>query len=223
MNSFFPTKYIKITNYYKDTHKGIDFGWSKEYGGPNVDIYAINDGVIYKKEIQEKGGYCLYIKHDDGKVSLYAHLKKDSYRYNIGDRVKRRTVVATMGNTGVVTGNHVHLALYKKLPLKNANLINPLGYLYATSFNIVNAETKKKYNIKYENNDTNDDLKVGDTVLITGNYASSSTATKAENDKLVGSTRSILKIYKGRNYPYQVGNSSGVAGYFKKDSLKKVS
>lgn len=227
MNNIFPTKYIKITNPYSSSHKGVDFGWSPNYGGPNVSIYAINNGVIYKKEVQKKGGYCLYIKHDNGMVSLYAHLKKNSYRYNVGDRVKINDVIATMGNTGVVTGNHVHLSLYKKLPLVNSNKINPLPYLYANNTNIINTNTKNKYHINYENNTTNNTsnnkLNVGDKVLITGSYASASTDKVAKNKKLIGSTRYILKIYDKRNFPYQVGNSTGVSGYFKESSLKKIS
>lgn len=228
MNNIFPTKYIKITNKYSSSHKGVDFGWSSAYGGNNVDILAINDGVIYKTEIQKKGGYCLYIKHDNGMVSLYAHLKKNSYRYKVGTRVSRGSVVATMGGTGVVTGNHVHLSLYKSTVLKDSNKVNPLPYLYANSSNIINPNTKANYKINYEDNSSNpsnptsDDLKVGDKVKIIGKYASSSTSTTAVNKKLIGSTRYILKIYSGRNYPYQVGNSTGVSGYFKASSLQKL-
>ncbi len=229
MNNIFPTKYIKITNNYSSSHKGIDFGWSSSYGGSNVSVFSINDGVVYKTEIQKKGGYCMYIKHDNGMVSLYAHLKKNSYKFKVGDRVNRGSVIANMGGTGVVTGNHVHLSLYKNTNLNDSNKVNPLPYLYANDSNIINSSTKAKYKINYEsnqqssNNNTDNSLKVGDKVQIIGNYASSSTSTKAVNKKLIGATRYILKIYQGRNYPYQVGNTTGVSGYFKANSLKKLS
>jgi hypothetical protein len=68
---------------------------------------------------------------------------------------------------------------------------------------------------------TPQELKVGDTVKITGtgngnSYGTSNTAYG------IGWTRQILKIYNGRPYPYQVGNSSGTTGFYKSSSLQKI-
>ena len=64
-------------------------------------------------------------------------------------------------------------------------------------------------------------LHVGDKVKIigTGNgssYGSSNTAYG------VGWTREILKIYSGRKFPYQVGNSTGTTGFYQESSLEKL-
>ena len=66
-----------------------------------------------------------------------------------------------------------------------------------------------------------DELKVGDKVKITkaGNANSYGTGGKAGG---IGWTRSILKIYTGRKYPYQVGDKTGTTGYYQKDALKKL-
>lgn len=63
-------------------------------------------------------------------------------------------------------------------------------------------------------------LKVGDKVKIigTGNGSSYGTLNTAYG---IGWTRNILKIYNGRPYPYQVGNNSGVTGYYKAEALQK--
>lgn len=63
-------------------------------------------------------------------------------------------------------------------------------------------------------------LKKGDTVKITGtgNANSMGTGKKAYG---IGWTRKILRVYDGRPYPYQVGNSSGTTGFYKESALKK--
>lgn len=65
------------------------------------------------------------------------------------------------------------------------------------------------------------EFKVGDTVKIvsTGNSNSLGTGTNAYG---IGWIRTILKIYKDRPYPYQVGNSKGTTGFYKKGGIKKV-
>ena len=64
-------------------------------------------------------------------------------------------------------------------------------------------------------------LSVGNKVKIigTGNgssYGKSSTAYG------IGWQRQILKIWSGRPYPYQVGNSAGTTGFYKAEALKKL-
>ena len=65
------------------------------------------------------------------------------------------------------------------------------------------------------------DLKVGDKVQIkkTGNANSFGTGRKAYG---IGWRRYILRVYPLRAYPYMVGNSSGVTGFYKAEALKKL-
>ena len=64
------------------------------------------------------------------------------------------------------------------------------------------------------------ELKVGDTVEIigTGNGSSYGDRNTAYG---IGWTRQILRIYTGRPFPYQVGNSTGTTGFYKASSLKR--
>lgn len=64
-------------------------------------------------------------------------------------------------------------------------------------------------------------LQVGDKVKITGtgngsSYGDSNTAYG------IGWERQILKIWSGRPFPYQVGNSTGTTGFYKESSLQKI-
>lgn len=63
-------------------------------------------------------------------------------------------------------------------------------------------------------------LKVGDTIKIigVGNGSSYGTANTAYG---IGWTRKVLKIWEGRKYPYQIGNSSGTTGFYKAEALQK--
>lgn len=63
-------------------------------------------------------------------------------------------------------------------------------------------------------------LSVGDTVEIvgTGNGSSYGTSNTAYG---IGWTRQILKIWDGRSYPYQVGNSTGITGFYRAEALKR--
>lgn len=64
-------------------------------------------------------------------------------------------------------------------------------------------------------------LHVGDKVKIigTGNGASDGSSNTAYG---IGWTREILKIYSGRKFPYQVGNSTGTTGFYPESSLEKI-
>lgn len=76
---------------------------------------------------------------------------------------------------------------------------------------------------KEEKPSINSDLKVGDRVKIIGSYASSSTSSEAIHNKAKGWKRVILKIYDGAEYPYRVGDTTGTTGFFKAESLEKIS
>ena len=64
-------------------------------------------------------------------------------------------------------------------------------------------------------------LQVGDKVKIVsvGNGSSYGNSNTAYG---IGWTRKILNIYKGRPYPYQVGNETGTTGFYKDDALQKL-
>lgn len=66
-----------------------------------------------------------------------------------------------------------------------------------------------------------DPLKVGATVLIKGIGNANSHGTGG-NAYGIGWTRTILKIWPDRAFPYQVGNASGTTGFYKAESLEVI-
>jgi Peptidase family M23 len=78
-------------------HRGIDQG-DRDGNTVDLEIRAPADGVV--TFTGEMGMYelVLFIRHDDGCVSVLAH--HDAHLVNRGDRVKQRQVVAVMGNSG---------------------------------------------------------------------------------------------------------------------------
>lgn len=88
-------------------------------------------------------------------------------------------------------------------------------------YDFENIIKERKLNGFNEENEDVEDLKVGDKVRIigSGNANSYGTGRKAVG---LGWERKILNIYSNREYPYQVGNSTGTTGFYKKESLKKI-
>ncbi|MCP2727642.1 M23 family metallopeptidase [Limnofasciculus baicalensis] len=83
----------------------IDFGCS--IGDP---IVAIQDGVVDRLEFKNDYGNLIKIKHNDGKYSLYAHLKEPS-PLSLGASVSSGQAIGKCGMTGDATGPHLHLEL----------------------------------------------------------------------------------------------------------------
>ena len=144
-----PVNYISFKQGFKNTgynkHYGIDFGW---YGDKhhNQDIMACDDGVVIYNRYQVTGGYCIQIKHDNGMISEYGHLLKNSQRVHEGDKVKKGQVIAKMGKSGMVTGEHLHFALLKSNSKKGiftkSLYVDPARYInvYSNQFEHSNAK-----------------------------------------------------------------------------------
>jgi murein DD-endopeptidase MepM/ murein hydrolase activator NlpD len=59
----------------------------------------------------------IMIKHDDGTVAFYAHLKQDSILVKAGDRVSQGQPIAASGNSGNTQGMpHLHFGVYQSWP-----------------------------------------------------------------------------------------------------------
>jgi murein DD-endopeptidase MepM/ murein hydrolase activator NlpD len=61
----------------------------------------------------------IMIKHDDGTVAFYAHLKQNSILVKVGDRVSQGQPIAESGNSGNTQGlPHLHFGVYESWPAK---------------------------------------------------------------------------------------------------------
>lgn len=85
--------------------------------GKGCEILAIADGKIKSKAYQSGGaGNYIIIDHGDlfhigqNITTSYFHMK-DPSPFNVGDNVKAGDVIGNQGNTGIGTGEHLHLEL----------------------------------------------------------------------------------------------------------------
>lgn len=84
-------------------HRGVDYG--SPYGSP---IYATADGTIKSSGLQSAYGNRVIIQHGQSISTLYAHMSKIHKGIKKGKRVNRGDVIGYVGNTGRVTGTHLH-------------------------------------------------------------------------------------------------------------------
>ena len=147
----YPVDVINIRQEYSKKHHGVDLGWDSNYkGSKNQPIKAVSDGIVIYSKKQTKGGWVIQIYHPlYNLTSEYGHLKKDSQKVKVGDTVKKNQVIAKMGGSGFVTGNHLHFALYKGKGINykdKTKWIDPLIYL--VKFKEQSISSKSKYKLK---------------------------------------------------------------------------
>jgi murein DD-endopeptidase MepM/ murein hydrolase activator NlpD len=98
-------------------HKGVDIKAAK--GAP---VKASARGVVVEAKTRlpdlPRYGTSVVIDHGHGLISRYAHL--DSYAVKIGQTVAKGDVIGVVGETGLVTGPHLHFEV-----LKNGKPIDP--------------------------------------------------------------------------------------------------
>lgn len=103
----------------KDTtnHNGIDIAYP--YGTP---ILAVEAGTVIKAGYHVSYGNYLVINHSGGYCTLYAHCSQ--LLAQVGDMVNKYDIIAKVGATGDVTGNHLHICV-----IINGIYVNPKDYL----------------------------------------------------------------------------------------------
>lgn len=97
-------------------HKGLDF--TAPQGSP---VYATGDGVVDEAHGSESYGQVVYINHNFGFETRYAHLTH--FIVSKGQRIKRGQVIGYVGNSGLSFGTHLHYEV-----LFRGNQINPINF-----------------------------------------------------------------------------------------------
>jgi murein DD-endopeptidase MepM/ murein hydrolase activator NlpD len=115
-------------------HLGVDYAAPR--GRP---IYAAADGRIIHRG--RKGGYgkTIIIQHKYGYKTLYAHQSRYKGGLRVGSRVRKGQHIGYVGSTGVSSGPHLHLGLYK-----NGRAINPLRIIRITKSKL-KGKAKRKF------------------------------------------------------------------------------
>lgn len=116
-------------------HLGTDFA-----APTGRNIYAAADGRI---EFQgDKGGYgkTTIINHGNGYKTLYAHQNGFAKGAGQGRNVKKGEHIGYVGNTGLSSGPHLHLGLYK-----NGVAVNPLTVIQKPKIDGLDGKEKAKF------------------------------------------------------------------------------
>ena len=109
----------KISAYYGDgrNHQGVDLAANK--GTP---IFAVAEGTVTFAGWDGNYGYSIVIQHNSGIKTRYAHA--NALCVSVGATVSQGDMIATVGNTGRSTGNHLHFEV-----IVNGSRVNPGPYI----------------------------------------------------------------------------------------------
>jgi len=85
-------------------HKGVDVA-----APIGTYVYAIADGQVTMAKRNGSAGNEIRIKHANGIESRYFHMHNRTVK--VGDKVRAGQLIGTVGDTGRVTGPHLHFEL----------------------------------------------------------------------------------------------------------------
>ena len=120
-----PLDSLKISSEYGWRRSPFNVGWQM-HGGTDYmaawhdTVYATGAGIISKSNWIGGYGRCIIIDHAWGYESKYAHLHK--YFVRAGDTVHKGQAIARAGNSGAVTGPHLHYEVRRNGKTTNPSL-----------------------------------------------------------------------------------------------------
>lgn len=114
-SSFSYRRFHPVLNRYR-AHRGVDY--AAAYGTP---VVAVSAGTVIEAGWAGGAGRRVSIRHDSGYVSNYFHLSAIAPGISRGTRVDQGRTIGRVGNSGTVTGTHLHYEL-----IKNGTHVNPV-------------------------------------------------------------------------------------------------
>ncbi len=120
----------------KEFHNGIDI-----YNEIGTEVYAVGYGLVKEARYSETYGNVLIYEVIDGNKKteievFYGHL--DKILVNVGDKVLKGEIVGKSGNTGLVTGPHLHYSIFI-----DGKTINPFSFVALSMTDEVANEVSK--------------------------------------------------------------------------------
>ena len=110
------------------THYGVDI--AAPIGTP---VYAATSGVVQRAGTATGFGYAVYIRGDDGAVTVYGHVNE--YYVQAGERVDAGEQIAEVGNRGQSTGPHLHFEVHPSGAMYGGQ-IDPVPWLRARGITV---------------------------------------------------------------------------------------
>ncbi len=116
-------RYHPVLKRYR-AHLGTDFA-----APTGRNIYAASDGKVEFVGTQSGYGKTVIINHQNGYKTLYAHQNGFAKGIRVGQMIKKGTHIGYVGSTGLSSGPHLHLGMYK-----NNVAIDPMSVLQRPKF-----------------------------------------------------------------------------------------
>lgn len=98
-------------------HRGVDYAAAS--GSP---VEATGKGVIARREVGRSYGRFIDVRHANGYLTRYAHLRAWASGTAVGTSVAQGQVIGYVGMTGLATGPHLHYEMHL-----NGRPIDPLS------------------------------------------------------------------------------------------------
>jgi len=98
-------------------HRGIDYA-----ADAGTDVMATSDGVVIHRGPKGSFGNTIEIRHPNGWVTRYAHLRAFKSGLYVGTRVHQSDIIGYVGMTGLASGPHLHYEM-----LQNGRQFDPLS------------------------------------------------------------------------------------------------
>ena len=105
------------------THFGVDIA-----APTGTAIYAAHSGVVARAGAATGFGQAVYIRGDDGAVTVYGHVNR--YFVAAGERVSAGEEIAEVGNRGQSTGPHLHFEVHPSGQMYGGQ-VDPVPWLNA--------------------------------------------------------------------------------------------
>jgi murein DD-endopeptidase MepM/ murein hydrolase activator NlpD len=99
-------------------HNGVDFA-----APPGTPVYAAAAGVVASVGPAGPCGNRVEISHAGGVASVYCHLSRFAQGLHAGQHVEQRQLIAYVGQTGRVTGPHLHFGIRR-----NGIFVDPMTF-----------------------------------------------------------------------------------------------
>ena len=127
-------RYHPVLKRYR-AHLGTDFA-----APTGRNIYAASDGRVEFVGTQSGYGKTVIINHQNGYKTLYAHQNGFAKGLRQGQMIKKGTHIGYVGSTGLSSGPHLHLGMYR-----NNVAIDPMTVLQRPKFEGLDPKDKSTF------------------------------------------------------------------------------
>ncbi|MFN0008571.1 MAG: M23 family metallopeptidase [Planctomycetota bacterium] len=99
------------------SHRGVDYA-----AALGTEVMTTADGVVIQRGVDGGYGNSIQVRHSNGWVTRYGHLRSFKSGIVVGSRVHQGDIIGYVGQTGLATGPHLHYEM-----LQRGRFVDPLS------------------------------------------------------------------------------------------------